>query len=161
MPVWLRTLIFTFVVPGTFAVYLPYSIIVQEKGAYTSAGRWWWLGLVPLALGAAGYTWCAWDFTFAGHGSPLPLDAPRKLVVRGLYRFVRNPMYVSVSCVVLGQVVIFASRNLLMYALFVMPMFHLFVLLYEEPTLREKFGEEYDAYCRRVPRWLPKLKADC
>jgi len=69
-------------------------------------------------------------------------------------------MYVSVSCVVLGQVVIFASRNLLMYALFVMPLFHLFVLLYEEPTLREKFGEEYDAYCRRVPRWLPKLKAD-
>jgi protein-S-isoprenylcysteine O-methyltransferase Ste14 len=157
MPVWLRTLIFTFVVPGTFAVYLPYSIIVLEKGAYVPASGWWWLGLAPLALGLAGYAWCAWDFTFAGHGSPLPIDAPRKLVVRGLYRYVRNPMYVSVWCVMLAQTVLFASRNMLLYALTFAVAFHLFVLLYEEPTLRSKFGDDYDDYCRRVPRWLPRL----
>ncbi len=157
MPVWLRTLIFTFLVPGTFAVYLPYSIIVFEKGEYTPAGDWWWLGLVPLALGLAGYTWCAWDFTFAGHGSPLPIDAPRKLVVRGLYRYVRNPMYVSVWGVMLGHATLFASRNALLFALGFWLMFHLFVLFYEEPALRSKFGDDYDAYCRRVPRWLPRL----
>ena len=157
MPVWLRTLIFTFVVPGTFAVYLPYSIIVFEKGAYTPAGGWWWLGLVPLALGLAGYFWCAWDFTLAGRGSPLPIDAPRKLVVRGLYRYVRNPMYVSVWCAMLAQTVLFASRNMLLYALSFGVAFHLFVLFYEEHALRSRFGDDYDAYCRHVPRWLPRL----
>lgn len=157
MPVWVRTLIFTFVVPGTFAVYLPWSIIVQEHGAYMPAGGWWWLGAVPLALGVAGYAWCAWDFTFAGRGTPLPLDAPRWLVVRGLYRYVRNPMYVSVSCFVLGEVALFASHNLLIYAACIMPMFHIFVVLYEEPALRDRFGAEYEDYCRHVPRWFPRL----
>jgi protein-S-isoprenylcysteine O-methyltransferase Ste14 len=154
VPVWLRTLIFTVIVPGTVAVYLPWGIIVREKGAYTPAGGWWWLGLVPLGLGVAGYCWCAWDFTFAGHGSPLPIDAPRKLVVRGLYRYVRNPMYVSVLGVIVGQAAVCASRNALLYAAAIWLMFHLFALLYEEPTLRSKFGDDYDDYCRRVPRWL-------
>jgi protein-S-isoprenylcysteine O-methyltransferase Ste14 len=158
MPVWLRTLIFTVIVPGTVAVYLPWGIIVREKSAYTPAGGWWWLGLAPLALGLAGYSWCAWDFTFAGHGSPLPIDAPRKLVVRGLYRYVRNPMYVSVWSVMLAQTVLFASRNVLLYALTFAVAFHLFVLLYEEPALRSKFGDDYDSYCRHVPRWLPRLQ---
>lgn len=157
MPVWVRTLVFTFVVPGTFAVYLPSSIIVQEQGAYRPAGDWWWLGALPLALGVAGYVWCAWDFTFAGRGTPLHLDAPRKLVVRGLYRYVRNPMYVSVWWVMLGHAALFASRNVLLYALCFWLAFHLFVLLYEEPALRAKFGAEYDGYCHRVPRWLPRL----
>lgn len=159
MPVWLRTLIFTFVVPGTVAGLLPWRIIERERGSHAPAGGWWWLGLLPLTLGLAGYAWCAWDFTFAGHGTPLPLDAPRKLVVRGLYRFVRNPMFVSVCSVILGQAVLFASRNALLYALAVIAAFHLAVVLYEEPALRARFGNDYAAYCRRVPRWLPRLRA--
>ncbi len=159
MPIWVRTLIFTLVIPGTVAVYLPRGIIRRETGGYLPAGGWHWLGALPLALGLAGYLWCVWDFGTAGRGTPFPLDAPRKLVVRGLYRYVRNPMYVSVLCVVLGQAALFASRNALLYALTVSLLFHLFVLLYEEPALRAQFGDEYDSYRRRVPRWLPRLKS--
>ncbi len=160
MPVWIRTLLFTFLVPGTVAGYLPWRIIEREHGAHVPAGGAWWLGVLPLALGLSGYLWCAWDFTFAGRGTPLPLDAPRKLVVRGLYRYVRNPMYVSVCSVILGQAALFASRNALLYALAVLTAFHLMVVLYEEPALRARFGDDYLAYCRGVPRWLPSLRAD-
>jgi protein-S-isoprenylcysteine O-methyltransferase Ste14 len=160
VPIWLRTLIFTLVVPGTFAVYLPWSFITRETGAYHPAGGWHWLGLLPMALGLAGYLWCAWDFGAAGRGTPFPLDAPRKLVIRGLYRHVRNPMYLSVLAFVLGQAALFASRNAAIYALSVWVLFHLFVLAVEEPSLRAQFGDEYDAYRRRVSRWLPRFKSD-
>ena len=115
------------------------------------------LALLPLALGTATYLWCLWDFATFGRGTPAPVDAPKKLVVRGLYRFCRNPMYVGVLTVILGWVVWFWSWQLLIYAIGVWLMFQTFIVLYEEPALRRLFGDEFETYTQRVGRWLPWL----
>jgi protein-S-isoprenylcysteine O-methyltransferase Ste14 len=153
----IKTLIFTLVMPGTIGVYLPQSmkgggveLPLAARGA----------GLALFACGAAIYFWCAWDFVSKGLGTPLPIDAPRVLVVKGLYRFTRNPMYVGVLSVILGQALYYGSLRVARYGCVVLACFYLFVLLYEEPTLRRLFGEQYEDYCREVPRWfLPRLRA--
>ncbi len=156
--VLLRTLIFTVVVPGTVTVLVPYLLLSANGHAVRlELGGPWTLGLVPILLGVAIYLWCAWDFTFAGRGTPAPIDAPRELVVRGLYRFVRNPMYVGVLLVLVGEAALFRSASLLVYAALLFVAFHLFVVLYEEPTLQQQFGESYARYRNSVPRWIPRI----
>ena len=148
----LRSLVFTFVLPGTVAVYAPWWIL---RGAtLAGAGPLRWLGLVPLALGVAIYVWCVYDFAIAGRGTPAPIDPPKDLVQRGLYRYTRNPMYVGVLSVLAGEAWLFASPALALYAATVATGFHLFVRHYEEPTLRRLFGDAYERYCDAVPRWL-------
>jgi protein-S-isoprenylcysteine O-methyltransferase Ste14 len=114
---------------------------------------------VPTAVGVAVVLWCEWDFATFGRGTPFPLDAPKQLVARGLYRFVRNPMYVGVLLAILGQALWFESAATLWYAMVAALFFHLFVVFYEEPTLRRKFGESYAQYAKAVPRWMPKPAA--
>ncbi len=148
----LRSLVFTFVVPGTAAVWAPWWIL---RGATLAGAAWWrWLGLVPIAAGVAIYVWCVYDFATAGRGTPAPIDAPRELVTRGLYRVTRNPMYVGVTSVLIGETILFASPALALYTICLATGFHLFVRGYEEPTLRRLFGEAYDRYCAQVPRWI-------
>jgi protein-S-isoprenylcysteine O-methyltransferase Ste14 len=156
--VLLRTLIFTVFVPGTVTVLVPY-LLLSANGypVRLELGSLWTLGLVPILLGVAIYLWCAWDFTSSGRGTPAPIDPPRELVVRGLYRFVRNPMYVGVLLVLVGEAVLFRSASLLIYAVLLMVAFHLFVVLYEEPTLGQRFGESYERYRNAVPRWIPRI----
>lgn len=146
-----KTVIFTIVVPGTVGVYIPYRLRGAAPHAISPLGL---AGIVPVAAGVAVYLWCAWDFATFGRGTPLPLDAPKQLVARGLYRFVRNPMYVGVLLAIFGQALWFGSAATLCYALAVVLFFHLFVIIYEEPTLRRKFGGSYEAYCKTVPRCL-------
>ena len=153
----LKLSLFTFFVPGTVTWWAPrylfrpaYEASPLENKATLTAG------LALLLLGLAGYLWCALDFAFAGHGTPAPIDPPKLLVVRGLYRYARNPMYISVLLVLLAESVLFRSWTLFRYALIVWGGFHLFVLLYEEAALRNKFGESYADYCKRVNRWLPR-----
>ncbi len=148
-----KVVIFTVLVPGTIAVAIPYSLLTEEPMPHT--GPLGLLGLLPLTLGVAFYLWCAWDFASAGRGTPAPIDPPRMLVARGLYRVVRNPMYVGVLLILIGESIIFSSLAILQYALFVWLMFHLFVVFYEEPTLRKKFGATYDEYRKSVSRWVP------
>ncbi len=160
----LKTLIFTVFVPGTVTVLVPYWLLSSRfdlsidrlTGVQLNARTG--LGFVPILLGALMYLWCAWDFTFAGRGTPAPINPPKELVVRGPYRFVRNPMYVGVSLVIIGESVLFESTRLFAYALLLLLGFHLFVVYYEEPTLRGKFGEAYERYCKTVPRWIPRVK---
>lgn len=149
-----KTVIFTLVMPGTVGVYVPQAL--RHGGAELPAAVRI-LGLVLVACGAVIYLWCAWDFTSKGLGTPAPIDAPRVLVVQGLYRFTRNPMYVGVSAVILGQATYYGSRTVMIYLCFVVLAFYLFVRFYEEPTLRRLFGEQYDDYRRRVPRWIFRL----
>jgi len=153
----IKTLLFMVIAPGTVTVWAPlyffrsaYATNVGEIPAFLFAG------MLLIALGVAGTLWCALDFAFAGHGTPAPMDPPKLLVVRGLYRYARNPMYISVLLVLFGESVLFRSWTLCRYALVVWLCFHLFVLLYEEPTLREKFGASYEDFCQRVNRWLPR-----
>ncbi|HET7842084.1 MAG TPA: isoprenylcysteine carboxylmethyltransferase family protein [Terriglobia bacterium] len=114
-------------------------------------------GGVLLALGFVGLVDSFARFAVQGLGTPAPIAPTKHLVVTGLYRFVRNPMYVSVTSAILGQSLIFGNVRLLEYGLIVWLAFHIFVLLYEEPTLRRTFGAEYEAFCAAVPRWIPRL----
>jgi protein-S-isoprenylcysteine O-methyltransferase Ste14 len=150
-----KTLVFVILVPGTVLVWVPYLLLAKEAPRPES----WlnWLALAPSAVGAAILLKCAWDFAVVGLGTPAPIDAPKSLVVSGLYRFVRNPMYVGVALVLFSEAALFSSPRLLGYALLLGAGFFLFVLAYEEPTLRRKFGASYQTYCQAVPRWIPRL----
>jgi len=155
----LKTLIFTIIAPGTVAVYLPYWLLSSPSApAPMPIGEFRYLGVPFALLGAAIYFWCAWDFAFTGRGTPAPIDPPRELVARGLYRYVRNPMYVGILTLLLGEAIYFASRPLFIYAAVIFMLFNLFVILYEEPTLRKQFGASYKNYCAIVPRWIPKIR---
>jgi protein-S-isoprenylcysteine O-methyltransferase Ste14 len=156
----LKTLIFTVFVPGTVAVLIPYRIVSSASAGRTVAiGSFHYLGLAVIPIGVLIYLWCAWDFTFAGKGTPAPIDPPKQLVVRGLYRYVRNPMYVGVLSMILGQAIWFESVHLIAYAGLAFLLMHAFVLFYEEPALKRKFGESYERYCETVPRWIPRVRA--
>jgi protein-S-isoprenylcysteine O-methyltransferase Ste14 len=155
----LKTLIFTVIMPGTVTVYIPYWLLSSPSApAPLPIGISRYFGLLPMLFGAAIYFWCAWDFTFAGKGTPAPIAPPKDLVVRGLYRYVRNPMYVGVLTLLAGEAWFFSSRQLFIYAGVVFSFFHLFVIFYEEPALRQKFAESYRRYCETVPRWIPRWK---
>ena len=97
-------------------------------------------------------------FAIQGLGTPAPIAPPQRLVVTGLYRWVRNPMYVAVALLIFGQGLLFGSVRLLQYGLLVWLAFFAFVVLYEEPALSRKFSKEYEEYCVQVPRWIPRLK---
>jgi protein-S-isoprenylcysteine O-methyltransferase Ste14 len=154
----LKTLIFMAIAPATVTIYLPYALLPPQHAPLTGSLRY--LGLIPIIVGACIECWCAWDFAVTGRGTPAPFDPPKELVARGLYQRVRNPMYVGVMSILLGEALLFVSRFMLTYSLIVFVGFNLFVLIYEEPTLRRKFGESYERYCRAVPRWLPRLAVD-
>jgi protein-S-isoprenylcysteine O-methyltransferase Ste14 len=155
----LKTLLFTIVVPGTVTILIPGLLLGWGSApAAFDIGPLRWLGLVPLLVGAGFYLRCAWDFVVAGRGTPAPIDAPKHLVVRGLYRLVRNPMYVGVLLCVCGEALLFGSARLLWYAALLFVCFHTFVTVYEEPTLRRLFGASYEQYCVAVPRWVPRMR---
>ncbi|HMD97803.1 MAG TPA: isoprenylcysteine carboxylmethyltransferase family protein [Terriglobia bacterium] len=114
-------------------------------------------GMVIGAAGAAVALWCVFTFAFIGRGTPAPFDPPRRLVIQGPYRFVRNPMYIGAGLALAGAALFYQSWPLLGYAGLFLLATHLFVLGYEEPTLRRTFGQEYEAYCRHVRRWWPRV----
>ena len=157
--VLLKNIIFTIFVPGTVTVLIPYWVLTRNFVAMPSPwGLPQYLALLPALLGASVYFRCVWDFASVGKGTPAPIDPPKVLVVRGLYRYVRNPIYLGVLFVLSGEAVFFESWTLLRYAIGAFVIFHLFVIVYEEPSLRRKFGESYERYCRNVRRWVPGNK---
>jgi protein-S-isoprenylcysteine O-methyltransferase Ste14 len=155
----IKTLIFTILVPGTVTILIPRWVLSSQFGRERfDIGPFRYLGLVPIVFGALIYLWCAWDFTYAGKGTPAPIDPPKELVVRGLYRYVRNPMYVGVGSVLIGEAVLFQSLALLAYLVAALICVSLFVVLYEEPVLTRKFGDSYRRYRETVPRWIPRIR---
>ena len=112
------------------------------------------LGIVPFAVGVMGLIWCVRDFYVSGQGTLAPWSPPKHLVTEGLYRYSRNPMYVSVALILIGWSIAFASRNLATYTLIVVIAFHLRVVLGEEPWLARTHGAQWDDYVKRVPRWF-------
>jgi protein-S-isoprenylcysteine O-methyltransferase Ste14 len=117
-----------------------------------------WLAFAVIAVGTAIYLCTAfWGFALIGRGTPAPIAPTKKLVMRGLHRFVRNPMYIGVALILGGQAWLFHSTHIAIYLLIFALIVHFFVLVYEEPTLRRQFGQEYEDYRQRVPRWIPKF----
>ena len=168
--VLLKTAIFTALAPYTVGILLPHYLYLAFmppfdgvdygiKSCLLWCSVFMLLSPVFLIIGAVVYLWCAWDFAVKGMGTPAPIDAPKKLVIKGLYRFVRNPMYLGVFFLILSQAMRYYSRPVLIYFLFVFGCFHLFISLYEEPHLKRVFTEQYENYCRNVRRWIPRLSA--
>ena len=157
MSPFLRTLLFTVFVPGFWTVLLPYWIVGHRAQLDLSGATI--AGCLLAAVGVALYLVCAfWGFALRGNGTPAPIDPPKRLVTEGPYRIVRNPMYWSVLLVMLGEALAFRSPALAEIGFVFFACTVLFVLAYEEPLLRNKFGAEYDAYCRKVPRWIPRFR---
>ena len=115
------------------------------------------IGMIVGVIGALIALWCVFTFATIGGGTPAPFDPPRRLVIRGPYHFVRNPMYIGAGLALAGAALFYESTVLVLYLCVFFLVTHLFVIWYEEPTLRQNFREEYEAYCRRVRRWLPGL----
>ncbi len=152
----LKTLLFSILVPGTVAFVIPWLLLQGSSGLMLLIPSVWMVGLLPLLLGVGLYLWCAGAFTFIGKGTPAPIDAPKVLVIEGPYQWVRNPMYVAVLSVVIGEAILFRSFLLAGYALLLWATFHVFVVSVEEPSLRSQFGESYETYLHTVPRWVPR-----
>lgn len=152
----LKNLLFTLLVPGTTTVLLPYLILRSTSAAWSGvSGTSQVLGIVLAVAGLLIYLRCVWDFSVHGRGTPAPIDPPRRLVMRGLYRYVRNPMYCGVLLILIAEVIFFASVPLLLYVLVWLLGVHLFVVFYEEPVLRRQFRGSYEAYAQAVHRWVP------
>ena len=136
--VWL----WCFLIPRLFRI--PLHVVHREAWSVIAIG-----GLIAAA--------CMFEFAWRGLGTPAPMDPPRHLVVSGTYRFVRNPMYVGFAIALLGEAWLTARIEIVYETLFYLAFFTLFVMAYEEPALRAKFGDDYREYCRNVGRWIPRL----
>jgi protein-S-isoprenylcysteine O-methyltransferase Ste14 len=149
--------VFFLVAPAVVAGLVPWLLTGWEAAAAST----WWLPLrvagALLVLGGAGVLVPAFArFVVEGRGTPAPVSPPEQLVVGGFYRYVRNPMYLAVVAVIVGQALLLWRPVLLLYAALVWVVVAVFVRLYEEPGLRGRFGDEYAAYCRAVPAWRPR-----
>lgn len=157
----LKTLLFTLVVElGLVTIGIPYLLLRGNQAFTFNLGSLKGVGLVLMAAGFTIYLICAWDFTVHGKGTPAPVDPPKVLVARGLYKVTRNPMYVGVVTMIAGEALFFQSGNILLYDLVVSLAFHLRIVYYEEPTLHRLFGQSYEEYCRSAPRWFLKTSVN-
>jgi protein-S-isoprenylcysteine O-methyltransferase Ste14 len=142
--------------------WLPRSVgMYGRTWDFSGENAWRLAGWAPLLVGGGLALWCVWEFAWTGRGTPAPWDPPRVLVVKGLYRYVRNPMYVSFATGVFGLWVLIGRANAgaFWYTVGVAAACNAFVRLYEEPVLRSMFGADYNEYCRNVRRWLPRMSA--
>jgi len=154
----LGTALFFVVAPAVVAGLVPWLITRWEfRPPFFAIEATRTIGVALIIVGAPGLLDCFARFALQGLGTPAPIAPTRNLVVTGLYRHVRNPMYVAVVALVLGQAALFGDPRLLVYGALLWLAFHTFVVAYEEPTLRETYGAEYESYRANVPRWLPRL----
>ena len=157
---YLGTIVFTMVVPGSVVGLVPYLISRWElRPPLFGLGPTRWLGFAIFLIAIPAFADFLARFVREGHGIPAPIAPTRQLVVGGVYRYVRNPAYVAVIAMLVGQALFLGNLAVLEYAFVVAIGFHLFVILYEEPTLKRKFGLHYQAYCQEVPRWIPRLRS--
>lgn len=152
-----RTLVYATLFIGLLLVYVPARLLAWSDIACPSAFGWPQIGgmLIAIAGGIVAFS-CVAAFIRLGRGTPAPFDPPRRLVVRGPYRLVRNPMYIGALLAMAGAALYFRSAILLAYCGAFLLVAHLFVVLYEEPALRRSFGSQYETYCHSVSRWLPR-----
>ncbi len=151
-----KSLLYLIFEAGLFALYIPLTFF--RRGPRIETGVLAFLAIPLWLIGGTIVLWCFKDFTFKGHGTPLPVDPPKELVITGPYRFVRNPIYVAAGLIFVGYFLWFGYWSFLEYALLAFICAHSFVVLYEEPTLKGKFGASYEEYRKRVPRWVPKFR---
>jgi protein-S-isoprenylcysteine O-methyltransferase Ste14 len=152
------SLLFLVIAPGTVAGLVPWAISDWHwQPALFGVTPLRWVGGalmiagVPILLDSFG------RFALLGYGTPAPVYPTERLIATGLYRRVRNPMYLAVLAVIFGQALLLGDIRLVIYGAIVWLAFHIFVVVYEEPVLRRRYGAQFNAYCAQVPRWLPRL----
>jgi len=150
-----RSIIVSIIFLSIWTWYVPRWVV--GNGAFANPRP---LGWIVIAIGAIIAFGCALEFAWRGIGTPAPFDPPRRLVITGLYRWVRNPMYVGLGFILLGEAITFPRLTITMLVMIasLWLVTTLFILIYEEPTLRAKFGSDYELYCRNVRRWIPRLR---
>jgi len=155
----LGSTIFLFIAPGIVAGYVPWLICKWHvRAPLLGISFFRVLGVLLVAAGLPVLLDSFARFALQGLGTPAPIFPTQHLVVSGLFRYVRNPMYVAVVMLILGQGLLFGSIGVLEYGIAVWVAFFLFVVIYEEPTLRRSYGREYEDFCANVPRWIPRLR---
>jgi protein-S-isoprenylcysteine O-methyltransferase Ste14 len=152
--IWLRALSFVLLVQATVVGVIPWWL--SRFGPHLTLGPWRAIGIVPLGAGLGLLLTCNLLFVRQGRGTAAPYDPPRALVVRGPYRFIRNPMYLSAILIVAGSALWLGAVSVLVYALALAGAYQLFVRYYEEPRLTSLFGPAYRGYAEEVPRWWPR-----
>jgi protein-S-isoprenylcysteine O-methyltransferase Ste14 len=151
---FVRALVAFLVLPGLVAGIVPLLIVVGDTPSAKTAPY----AITLLSVGCFLLLWCVRDFYVSGKGTLAPWDPPKRLVVVGLYRHVRNPMYLAVLTVIAGWSLLYTSAGVVIYMTLVAVVFHLRVIMYEEPTLHRQFGVEWEDYCASVSRWVPRLR---
>jgi protein-S-isoprenylcysteine O-methyltransferase Ste14 len=157
----LRSLLYTIALPGTVIVLIPYLIASAQGDRIPQPwGPLQVVGLVAALVGATILLRCIWEFMVTGRGTLAPVDPPTELVVRGLYRYVRNPMYLGAFTLMLGEAALFESVAVLLYAVAWFVIINLIVYFHEEPVLGRRFGDSYQRYTESVRRWVPSQPRD-
>src|SRR5579872_902166 len=154
----LGSALFFVVAPLMLAGFIPLWVTQWEfRPAFFGVDLTRILGVILIIAGVPGLVDSFARFALEGLGTPAPIAPPQKLVVTGLYRYVRNPIYIAVVAVILGQAILFGDSRLMTYGGLMWLAFHAFVLTYEEPVLAQKFGAQYEDFRANVPRWIPRL----
>ncbi len=153
----LKTIVYMGSLHGFFTFYLPYQIALYDKMLF-DLGSLHFLAFALWALGSMMIVQCSVDSIRHGRGTPAHLDPPKDLVIAGWYRHVRNPIYLGALLVLFGFIIWFCSALLVAYFIFFLVTYHILIIFFEEPVLRNKFGKTYEEYCQNVPRWVPKLR---
>jgi protein-S-isoprenylcysteine O-methyltransferase Ste14 len=151
------TILYMGVMHGFFTFYFPYRLALANRSLF-DLGILHYLAFPLWLIGALVIVWCSIDIIRRGRGTPAHLNPPKQLVIIGLYRFVRNPIYLGALMVQLGHILWFGSGLLIFYFLFFMVAYHILIVFIEEPVLRKAFGAAYDEYTKIVPRWIPRLR---
>lgn len=153
---YLRNLLFTILQPGVVAGLVPYLLIrVDEKEKILQSFQiLQYTGIFLFVIGFLIMMNCILNFAIHGKGTLSPADPTKKLVIAGLYKYSRNPMYVGVILMLIGEAVFFQSESLWIYSMLIFVVFHLFIVFFEEPRLKKDFGAEYDQFCNKVRRWV-------
>jgi protein-S-isoprenylcysteine O-methyltransferase Ste14 len=157
MFILVRALTYATLFVGLVLIFLPSRVLFSSGIAQSAAtGIWQIAGMLLGVVGGTLALWCIFTFVFVGKGTPAPFDPPRRLVIQGPYRWVRNPMYIGAALALAGAALFYQSLGLLGYAGLFLLITHLFVVTYEEPTLRRTFGKDYETYCGQAGRWWPR-----
>ena len=155
----IKTIIATILVPGTACFLIPYFIL---KAANTSLnptiGILKVFAILAAAFGTGMVIWVSTAFVRLGKGTPVPIEPPTRLVISGLYRYIRNPMYTGALLIILAEALYFNAINIVIYAGVLWAIFQALLVVYEEPQLKRRFGIAYEDYLASVPRWLPKVQ---
>ena len=155
----LKSAVATIVVPGTACVLIPFYILNRAQISLTPPlGILQVMAILIAGLGTCMIIWVSTAFVRQGKGTPIPIDPPTRFVVTGLYRYVRNPMYVGAVLIVLAEAVYFQYAWLVLYAIGLWAVLHIALVIFEEPQLKKRFGSDYEQYLKTVPRWIPKLR---